>query len=318
MVYKLLIVKNRYTKKLKLSKYLDWFKVNTPIEITTEEISTDFDVTPFPVGNGAYEGYVCGPDLLPKLSAVVPQNKYNAVVFVYGNDFDKIRVNSTNFPSILYANTDLIQLIKLSDNGKVLNHELFHAFIAKANRLGANIADPMDTYFNNDDLSLKKESNRTIALGRLKAHWDKVVSLAPEVTTPPVLTPPTINQTAVIIRQPDQSKQTLGDIVCFRNSESLLLKTLEREVGVRIPKGKYQVRWTFSPKFQKYTYELKEMPSYRIHSGNFFSHSEGCILLGDSVQDINADGLKDVLNSTVSIKKFEDFFNRESFNLIIV
>ena len=43
--YKILIIKNRYKEQLKIQKYLDWFAQNTPIEIESNVIETDFDVT---------------------------------------------------------------------------------------------------------------------------------------------------------------------------------------------------------------------------------------------------------------------------------
>lgn len=185
MTYKVLFVKNRYTKPLNLKQYLDWFSVYTPLSVQTEEISTDFDVTTKVKENVTYHGVICGDDILPKLRTVVPENKYHAVVFVYGNSLDGIEVNATNQGSTtpLYWATDIIQLVQKSDSGKTLNHELFHALIQKANRFGANIVDPMDIYqgkqyYRNDILEVNDgETNRTVALALLAPHWDKVVSL---------------------------------------------------------------------------------------------------------------------------------------------
>lgn len=58
-----------------------------------------------------------------------------------------------------------------------------------------------------------------------------------------------------------------------------------------IPDGKYLVRYTYSPRFKRKTFELMNVPnrgSIRIHSGNYAgdhrkgyqTHVEGCILLG--------------------------------------
>jgi hypothetical protein len=60
------------------------------------------------------------------------------------------------------------------------------------------------------------------------------------------------------------------------------------------------------------------MKSYRIHSGNFFSDSEGCIMLGKAVSDINKDGEPDVTESRVTILAFETFFGQKSFTLIVI
>src|SRR3990167_1701339 len=160
-MYKLLIVRNRYTKRLNLSRYLNWFKNNTPVEITTEEITTDFDVTTHQIQNLTYKGVICGEDIYPKLRTVIPEGKYHVVVFIYGNKLDGIRVNVAPFMP-LYPGMDLIQLCTLGDNGKSLNHEIFHTFIHRLQRQQIMIEDPMDSvvvngkvepYFNNSNPS---------------------------------------------------------------------------------------------------------------------------------------------------------------------
>lgn len=59
----------------------------------------------------------------------------------------------------------------------------------------------------------------------------------------------------------------------------------ERKVdgATAIPRGDYAVADTFSPRFQKRTLQLMDVPGFtgiRIHAGNDHTHSEGCILLG--------------------------------------
>jgi hypothetical protein len=146
MIYKILIIKNRFTNKLNLTKYLvDWFKKYTPFEIQLEEISTDFDVTTQKVSNWQYNGVIVGSDILPKLRTVVPQNKYHSVLFVYGNNLDGIRVSSTNGDGDdpLYPGTEFIQICNVFDLGKTANHELFHAFFYKAHKLQINTAQSL-------------------------------------------------------------------------------------------------------------------------------------------------------------------------------
>ncbi len=50
-----------------------------------------------------------------------------------------------------------------------------------------------------------------------------------------------------------------------------------------IPYGTYEVKWTYSNKFKKYTPQLMNVPSFegiRIHAGNTAADSLGCVLVG--------------------------------------
>ena len=77
MIYKLLLVKNRYTKTLNFKKGLEWFKINTPLDvIIADEISTDFEVTTEKISNATYSGVICGDDIYPKLRTVIEEGKY--------------------------------------------------------------------------------------------------------------------------------------------------------------------------------------------------------------------------------------------------
>jgi hypothetical protein len=123
----------------------------------------------------------------------------------------------------------------------------------------------------------------------------------------------TLNRTTL------SDKQTTGYINAINNEKSLFCYSLERGVDLRIPNGTYECVWTFSPKFLKYMYlvQVPNMSGIRIHGGNYWFDTTGCILLGDSFSDINKDGKLDILNSKATVKKFEDFYNREPFTLIV-
>lgn len=68
-----------------------------------------------------------------------------------------------------------------------------------------------------------------------------------------------------------------------------------------IPYGTYEIKWTYSPRFKKYTPQLMNVPSFegiRIHSGNTSADTEGCLILGKNKQ------VGKVLNSRATINKF--------------
>ncbi len=312
-MYKLLIVRNRYTKSLSFQKCYDWFTKNTPLTIEVTEIDTDFDVTTYPIHNATFSGVICGPDLIPKLK---PLSKgYNAVVFIYGNDLNGIRVSATNGTGPLSSTCEFIQLAKVT--WQTLNHEMFHAFFQKAIRFGAPIQDNMDTYLRDSDLSVTDgETNRTIAIKALTPYWNLITSMTQEPKA-------TIKRTYT-------DKETFGDLTATHNGLSFSCKTLElpwlnNQHNIScIPKGTYTCTFTRSLKYPLGTYEVQKVPNrsgIRIHVGNYATGShtdiQGCILLGNNFADINIDGYKDIVNSKITFNLFNTFFNKEPFTLEI-
>ena len=81
----------------------------------------------------------------------------------------------------------------------------------------------------------------------------------------------------------------------FDNGE----KKIKRKTA--IPYGIYEIKWTYSSRFKKYTPQLMNVPSFegiRIHSGNSSTDTEGCLLLGENKK------VGMVLNSRATINKF--------------
>ena len=335
MVYKILIVKNRFPQKLAFQKCYDWFKANANIDIVAEELVTDFEVSTLSVGNATFRGVVCGPDILTKLRTVVPENKYNAVVFVYGNDMSGIRVSCTNSSGPLYPNTELIQIADYKWD--VLNHEMFHGFFYKANRSGVNIYDNMDSYYRNNILDTDNgDTNRVIALRTLKPYWSKICEMTKSIndcklgdlfsTTTGLKCPQNNMATATITRNKSTKKETTGTLIANCNGSTFTCKTIElpdlnnQKMVSCIPKGTYTVKKVFWAKKLKYFYQVQNVPNRSgifIHEGNYYFNYEGCIGVGQSFADLNKDGEVDITSTVSTLKQLDSFFGGQPFQLTI-
>lgn len=128
--------------------------------------------------------------------------------------------------------------------------------------------------------------------------------------------------TATITRHYN-SNETLGDLV---TSTGFSCKTLERpNLGNKqnvscIPEGQYLCKWVFKLGKFGWVYEIQNVPNrlgILLHSGNFFYDSLGCILLGYNYNDINSDGIIDIINSRQSLADFIKAMNKQTFTLTI-
>jgi hypothetical protein len=118
-------------------------------------------------------------------------------------------------------------------------------------------------------------------------------------------------------------KQQLGDL----SIDGFKCKTMElsyknnaKNISA-IPKGIYTCKWTFSPRFMRYTYEVMKVPNrtgIRIHSVSWFYSLQGCIGLGKSYGDLNGDKHADLIDSRKTIAEFEKFMNKKDFILEII
>ena len=122
---------------------------------------------------------------------------------------------------------------------------------------------------------------------------------------------------------------TLGTFTlykCFENEEKVIFKgyslepagpdTTESGKDRRIPEGKYNVKWTYSPRFKgEYaTLYNEKVPEWRrilIHSGNYPKHTEGCLLLG---RTFNSQG---VFDSKSTVNEFHENCKNKELCVII-
>ena len=95
---------------------------------------------------------------------------------------------------------------------------------------------------------------------------------------------------------------TLEDTVMDTNKSGKFDNGEKKVKGkTAIPYGTYEIKWTYSPRFKKYTPQLMNVPQFegiRIHAGNSSTDTEGCLLLGENKK------VGMVLNSRATINKF--------------
>lgn len=105
---------------------------------------------------------------------------------------------------------------------------------------------------------------------------------------------------------------TLEDTVRDTNKSGKFDNGEEKIKGkTAIPYGTYEIKWTYSPRFKKYTPQLMNVPSFegiRIHSGNSSTDTEGCLLLGENKK------VGMVLNSRATINKFYTLIKKACSN----
>lgn len=85
-------------------------------------------------------------------------------------------------------------------------------------------------------------------------------------------------------------------------------KDNQRQVSC-IPKGTYQLKRKYSPRFQR-VWEVKDVPGRSdilIHRGNFIHEIQGCILLGRGILPIDPkNDVRGISNSKLAIADFMD------------
>lgn len=101
-------------------------------------------------------------------------------------------------------------------------------------------------------------------------------------------------------------QQTLGTL-SFNNKSFDTLELPWKDNARRIsciPPGTYKVIKRNSKKYGNHFWvqgvEGRDM--ILIHAGNFYTQTQGCILVGTGLRDLNGDGLKDVMSSNITMQ----------------
>lgn len=129
-------------------------------------------------------------------------------------------------------------------------------------------------------------------------------------------------------RTNDDGTQTVG-ILSTDNFQcrTLELPFLDNQHNIScIPSGVYICKWSQSNRLSLklgrpvFTYEVLNVPNrtgIRCHSSSFVSDLRGCISLGSDYQDIDGDGHLDLINSRITVNRFNELLNKEDFELTI-
>ena len=95
--------------------------------------------------------------------------------------------------------------------------------------------------------------------------------------------------TLKLTRQTADGNAVPGTLILPLDKDTLQVATLEN-ADFLIPAGKYPLKMTFSPRFNKLMPEICDVPGrsgIRIHKGTIPEHSKGCVLVTDFALSYN-------------------------------
>jgi hypothetical protein len=127
----------------------------------------------------------------------------------------------------------------------------------------------------------------------------------------------------------ENKDQSLGTFAVFDENKKMLFKCESIERGWQdnkrmiscVPEGEYPIVLEYSNRFEKYLWELKDVPNRsecKIHAANYARQLNGCIALGESRIDIDGDGNLDVTNSIKTVNKFNEIMGNDTQGRIII
>lgn len=148
-------------------------------------------------------------------------------------------------------------------------------------------------------------------------HQGDVTVLLPITAPAPTPTPPPTLPNVTLTRATTDAKEVLGRLDTDDGQFGCV--TLENTI-TKIPAGTYKCVWSYMPRLKEWHYELQNVPgrtAIYIHEGNYYTNSEGCILLGWMLIDINFDGERDAIASRKTLNQFESHMKQLPFNLTV-
>jgi hypothetical protein len=135
----------------------------------------------------------------------------------------------------------------------------------------------------------------------------------------------------VLYRNTYLNPEILGHLMVFDEkpdgSSTLIFECKTLELGYKnnqksissVPAGFYELKFEYSPKFNRRLWELKGVPNRseaKIHPANFYKDLNGCIGLGDLHVNVNNDGILDLRNSKSTLKRFHKAMDEQEFSSI--
>jgi hypothetical protein len=118
-----------------------------------------------------------------------------------------------------------------------------------------------------------------------------------------------------LVRKNIDPERTIGELYIGDKLVCYTVEDTERETKIpkvtAIPRGRYQVKRTFSNRFQHDTLELQDVPNFtgiRIHPGNTAVDTEGCILPGFQRTDHG------VLDSRFAVAELDKWYDAATLN----
>jgi hypothetical protein len=140
------------------------------------------------------------------------------------------------------------------------------------------------------------------------------------------------NYNAVLVRLLADSNQTLGALTVYDHASRVFdCYTLElpwlnnAPLTSCIPAGTYYVDARLSGKYGRHWHvkalnhgEVYGRSMILIHNGNYHRDTQGCILIGRDIVDLDNDGHKDVTSSKLTMDALNNAIASTSFYMTIV